>query len=106
VSASVVAIFSFHMNRRFVFKKTDTAGTKLWLFMVITLSGIFLVQSATIALCLPIVKPLAGWLAGLSFLRHHLLTTDFYQANLAKVAATATSMIWNYTLYKKVVFKG
>jgi putative flippase GtrA len=97
------------MNRRYVFKNDTTKHNRVWLFIGVTLFGIFVLQSAVIALSLPILQPLASmffrlsteWgipvLSGFSI--------NFYESNMAKVVATGATMIWNYTLYKKVIFK-
>lgn len=107
VSASCVAVFSFFMNKKFVFQKQDTHHTKVWLFVAITLSGIFLLQSAVISITLPLIGPFASWLQSLFSHMPMLagISTNFYSTNTTKVVATALTMIWNYTLYKKFVFR-
>jgi putative flippase GtrA len=109
VSASCVAVFSFYINRRYVFKSEETRHRMIVPFLAITITGIFILQSLIIALSLRSLEPLARWLydlfsgSPLPIIKNFSL--NFYEVNLAKVVATFASMIWNYTLYKKMIFK-
>jgi putative flippase GtrA len=109
ISASSVAVFSFFMNKKFVFQKQDTHHTKVWLFIGVTLSGIFILQSLVISISLPLVKPFAQFLQTTCInLKLPVLAKanlSFFSSNLAKIIATAITMVWNYTLYKKLIFK-
>jgi len=109
ISASSVAVFSFFMNRKFVFQKQDTHHTKVWLFVGVTLSSIFILQSLVISVSLPLVKPFAEFLQNTAInLQLPVLANaniSFFSSNLAKVIATAVTMVWNYTLYEKLIFK-
>jgi len=109
LSASSVAVFSFFMNKKFVFQKEDTHHTKVWLFILVTLSGIFILQSLVISISLPLVRPLADFIQSVCISLHLPLlsnaTSNFYTSNIAKIIATAVTMVWNYTLYKKIIFK-
>ncbi len=108
VSATCVAIISFYLNRSFVFQKSDTHHRKLWLFVGISITGIFVWQSLAIYAALPLVRPLSRALhSALSAGSGALLpkfTEDFYRANISKLIATVVSMIWNYQMYKRYVF--
>jgi putative flippase GtrA len=108
ISAASVAVFSFFMNRRFVFKSSDTSRMMIVPFMIITLSSIFIVQSIIISITLKAFDPFASWLYyvfyGSSIPLVKNFSQNFYDANLAKIAATVGSMIWNYLLYKRFVF--
>lgn len=92
LSTGVAFIFSFFANRSFTFKN-KSANVKrqfIW-FSIITLSGLWLLQ------------PLIIWLST-GFLESY---TDNEQLVLfiAKLIATVFSLVWNYLLYSKVVFK-
>ena len=92
ISTGVAFIFSFFANRKFTFKNVDKNVRKQFIiFTAVTLSGLWLLQ------------PLIIW-----------LSTDFlasYTENdqlilfIAKVIATIASMVWNYVLYSRLVFK-
>lgn len=109
ISAGTIAVMSFFLNRRYVFKSKHTKNQMIVPFMLVTLSGIFVLQSIVIAFALRVFDPLANFLMetvqqlGLPVFQN--FTFNFYEANLAKVCATAASMVWNYSLYKKIVFK-
>jgi putative flippase GtrA len=106
-SASVVALFSFFMNRRYVFRSDDTAHHKAIVFVLVTLFGIFVLQSLVISVGVPLLRPVASWLQGLAAHVGALdtISINFYETNLAKLLATAVTMVWNYTMYKKAVFQ-
>ena len=108
ISASTVACLSFYLNRRYVFKAHDTKNHMLGPFLLITLSGIFVLQSFIIGVTLHTFDPLANFVMDTVQNLHIPIfkdfTFNFYEANIAKVCATAASMIWNYTWYKKVIF--
>lgn len=107
-SASCIAVLSFFLNKKFVFnhESSEKMHHKLVLFVAITLSGLFIVQGVIFALLLTRIQAPSGVIsrlcdrAGL-----HFVTTSFVQTNVTKVLATIASMLWNYFLYKKFVFK-
>lgn len=106
-SASTVAVMSFYLNRRYVFKAHDTKNHMFGPFLLITLSSIFILQSAIIGLALHNFDVLATFFMNIG---QHIpivknFTFNFYEANIAKVCATGASMVWNYFWYKKYVFK-
>lgn len=73
-------VFSFFMNRTFTFKaKQGNIKKQLFLFVIITLSGLWVIQPIIISL---IPNLLIG-----------------------KVIATGVTLVWNYIFYNKVVFK-
>lgn len=92
LSTGIAFIFSFFANRSFTFKNKDANVKRqfIW-FSIITLSGLWLLQ------------PLIIWLST-GFLENY---TDNEQLVLfiAKLIATVFSLVWNYLLYSKVVFK-
>jgi putative flippase GtrA len=76
-------------------------------FFAVTAFGLYVLQNGVIT----ILTQVWTWPVELATSIIHLLRLDsifsdeFVRANCAKVAAIATSMVWNYTMYKKVVFK-
>lgn len=92
LSTSAAFCFSFFANRKYTFKPTGrSAARELLLFIVVTLFGLWVLQTIVISL-------VTHLLAGLH------LPADLVLL-LAKLLATTTSLIWNYTLYSRVVFK-
>ena len=93
LSTSVAFIFSFFANKRYTFKSTDKDNIvrEMILFTVVTLFGLWIIQSLIIHSLTPFIASF-----GLS---------DELSLFVAKLVATAASLIWNYILYSKVVFK-
>ena len=92
ISTGVAFAFSFFANKKFTFKNTDKNVKKQFItFSVITLSGLWLLQ------------PLIIWLST-EFLSDYSSNEQF-TLFIAKVIATAASMVWNYILYSRLVFK-
>lgn len=107
ISASSVALLSFYLNRKYVFKSEETRNRMFAPFLLITLASIFILQSAIIGLSLKYLGALAE---SLQIIGSYLpvvkdFSINFYDANLAKLCATLGSMIWNYYFYNKFVFK-
>lgn len=108
VSASTTVIISFFLNRKFVFNNGDSSRLhhKLMIFMVITLTGLFVVQGAVFALLLTRLEVPARFVsATIEQLGFDFATPSFIQANTTKALATVATMLWNYVLYKRFVFK-
>ncbi len=92
ISTSVSFLFSFFANKKYTFKSTSkNLKRQFILFTIVTLFGLWVIQTIIIAATTPVFtnldinKPAA------------LL--------ISKLIATAASLIWNYTLYSRVVFK-
>jgi putative flippase GtrA len=92
ISTGIAFIFSFFVNKSFTFKQSGKASKKQFgLFLVITLTGLWVIQPVIISLTNPVLTG-AGLNASLSLLTGKLL-------------ATVATLIWNYILYKRFVFK-
>lgn len=92
VSTSVALIFSFLANKSFTFKhKTGNAKKQFALFIVITLIGLWTIQ------------PLVIWLSSMALAPY--VTNEAINLFIAKLIATVASLIWNYILYSRIVFK-
>jgi len=93
ISTSVAFIFSFFANKRYTFKSKNNQNIirEVVLFTIVTLFGLWVIQNLII----------------------HFLTPVFIgfdlDKNLAllvsKLIATGASLVWNYLLYSRVVFK-
>ena len=106
VSASSVAILSFYLNRKYVFKTSDVRNHMFIPFLAITLASIFILQSLVISFALHSFDPVAEFLMNIgSYLPIvKCFSFNFYETNVAKICATFASMIWNYVLYNRFVF--
>lgn len=92
IAVSVAFVFSFFANRKFTFKSSSNNLLKqALLFTVVTLFGLWVIQSAIIALINPIFTGF-GVDGNLSLL-------------VSKLIATVASLTWNYLLYSRLVFK-
>lgn len=91
VSTTVSFVFSFVANKKYTFRTRDTdVKREMMLFVVVTLFGLWVLQSIIIALVSPALIPL-----GLN---------DATRLLIAKVIATIVSLVWNYVLYSRLVF--
>lgn len=88
-STSVAFVFSFFANRTFTFKSTGSAKKQFLPFLIVTLIGLWVLQ--------PLV------ILGVTQLLHTL--NDSLALFIAKLIATIVSLVWNYILYSRFVFK-
>lgn len=92
VSTSVALIFSFFANKSFTFKdKSGNAKKQFALFILITLFGLWVIQ------------PIVIW--GSTTLLEPYIANEATNLFIAKLVATVASLIWNYLLYSRLVFK-
>ena len=92
ISTGTAMIFSFFVNKSFTFKnKSDNAKKQFVYFVVITLIGLWIIQ------------PIIIW--GVTSLLATAIDNDAINLFIAKLIATVASLIWNYLLYSRVVFK-
>lgn len=92
ISTSIAFVFSFFANKTFTFRAKDgNAKREFIAFLVVTLFGLWVLQ--------PIV------ISGVSVALTPLDLTAPTVLLIAKLIATLVSLIWNYTMYSRVVFK-
>jgi putative flippase GtrA len=106
VSTTVAMVFSFFANKNVVFKsKSGSIKHQAISFLLVTAFGLYILQTGTIELLTHV------WLWPMNTLvifAHSAGITDhnsFIIKNGAKLVGTVISLIWNYVMYKKVVFK-
>lgn len=108
VSTTFAMTFSFFANKHVVFKEEKGSIVKQALvFFGVTAFGLYILQS------LVIYTLTNTWLWPGNFAVEvvHMVRLEgflkdtFVKVNTAKAAAIAVSMVWNYVMYKKVVFK-
>lgn len=92
ISTSIAFVFSFFANKKYTFKATDgSIMREMILFVIVTLFGLWVIQTAIIHWLMPVTMSL------------------LHDRNLAllagKLIATGVTLVWNYTLYRSVVFK-
>lgn len=91
-STSIALLSSFFVNKNFTFRSENNNRVRRFvLFVVVTLIGIWAIQPLVIWLVLPLTSS--------------IFDNRFASPIMAKVVATVFSTIWNYFLYKTVVFK-
>ena len=83
---------SFAGNRRFVFGATGNRRREVFLFVVVCGTGVWLVQPA-------VILGVAAVLSGGTTL-HPLVI-----APVAKAAAIVVAAVWNFVLYRRLVFR-
>ena len=91
-STGIALIFSFFANRSFTFKHHSGSAKKQFAsFLIITLAGLWILQPIIISVCTTALAP-------------HI-TNSAINLFIAKLIATVASLVWNYLLYSKLVFK-
>lgn len=92
ISTTFAFCFSFFANKKFTFRSTSAdIKREIILFTLITLFGLWVIQSIIIEGMTVLLSPL-------------LLSRDLVLL-IAKIVATIVSLVWNYTLYSRIVFK-
>ena len=93
LSTSISFIFSFFANKRYTFKSSSKENVvrEMVLFTVVTLFGLWVIQGLIIHFLTPVIMNV-GFTEELALLA-------------SKLVATVASLIWNYLLYSRVVFK-
>lgn len=92
ISTTTAFCFSFLASKNYTFKATGTnVKREIALFIVVTLFGLWVLQTIVIAL--------------MTSLLHGTNLPAALILFIAKIIATCVSLIWNYVLYSRVVFK-
>jgi putative flippase GtrA len=107
ISVSVAITVSYLLNHAVVFRQVgDDSDHKrrIVLFVLITLTGAFIIQNVVIYLFAHVITFPAAILQSITDALGLNLSTAFVILNTAKLAATVCTMIWNYLLYRKFVF--
>lgn len=92
LSTGLSLIFSFFANKSFTFKnKTKNAKKQFVLFLLVTITGLWVLQ------------PIIIWAA--SNILGSYVTNENVVLFIAKLVATVGSLLWNYLLYSRLVFK-
>ena len=101
ISTSVALIVSYVLNKRFTFKSSGSNKQSFIAFVIVTLSGLWLLQPAIIYSVAAILNMPAVHAAVAPIYGNY----DTIRNLFGKLAATPATLVWNFLLYKKFVFK-
>lgn len=107
ISGSIAACVSFFLNQRFVFQADkQKSGRQFILFILITAVGLYCLQNLVIYTLTNYLTAPSSWCFELlELIKSGLFSREFVRLNFAKAIATIASLIWNYILYGRYVFK-
>jgi putative flippase GtrA len=89
ISTTIAMIVSYMINRNFVFSGSSSKATRqAILFLIVTAIGLYVLQNGVIYLVTTSILHSNGIVA----------------SNIAKLIGTGASLVWNFILYKRVVF--
>lgn len=92
ISTSIAFVFSFFVNKSFTFKsKGSNVAKQFALFLGVTIVALWVIQPIVILAVTALLSPL-GW-------------NESVVLFIAKLVATLASLVWNYILYARFVFK-
>ena len=92
ISTFVAFLFSFFANKKYTFKSTSkNLKRQFLLFTIVALFGLWVIQTIIITAITPVFTNLG--------------VNKPAALLISKLIVTAASLIWNYTLYSRVVFK-
>jgi putative flippase GtrA len=107
IATSCAVAFSFVLNRNFVFVDKERPAKKLALFLIVTISGVLVIQNSVYALGIELLHHHELAISDIAYgLTHVRLSRDFIAINLSNVIASLAVMIWNYNGYRIFVFHG
>jgi putative flippase GtrA len=106
ISVSIAMTVSYFLNRQLVFKYEGKDHAKrLFLFIIITVFGLYVIQNSVIFLLVRHVTFPAHLATSIIHgIGLNSLSDSFIGLNLAKAIATGITMVWNYFMYKHFVF--
>lgn len=92
ISTTAAFCFSFFANKKYTFQsKGANLKREIGLFVIVTLFGLWVLQTI-------VIKMVQNGLA-------HSGLDDQAVLFIAKILAIAVTLVWNYTLYSRFVFK-
>jgi putative flippase GtrA len=92
ISTSIALVFSYFANKKFTFKDNVSKDkTQFVKFLGITLFGLWAIQPTII------------WIIGL--ILQNLDLNTYVVLFIGKIIATCATLVWNYLLYRKFVYK-
>ena len=108
IATSCALIFSFIMNRGFVFDdKTRHARQQLPIFVIVTISGSLVLLNLVYALSLHLLNGHEHFIIDpFKSLTSITLKKSFVDINTSTIIGAVVALFWNYNGYKRFVFKG
>ena len=92
ISTGISMVVSFFVNKSFTFKNSSKAVKRQFAtFILVTITGLWAIQ------------PIVIWIVTSSLTPY--ITSDEVNLFIAKLIATIASLVWNYLLYSRLVFK-
>jgi putative flippase GtrA len=92
ISTSIALIFSYFANKKYTFRDLEKGSKKQFAyFLAITLFGLWIIQ--------PII------IEGTSLILNSLKLNSYVLLFAGKLLATIVSLVWNYLMYRRFVFK-
>lgn len=105
ISTGITFILSFILNKKITFESNRKSNKKLFreiiLFTIVTLFGLWVIQSGIIIVSKPIFLSVLNNIT----IFNNIAPKESLALLFSKIIATAFSMVWNFILYKKIVFK-
>lgn len=92
LATSCAIVFSFALNRSFVFRDKDRPLGKFVRFILVSAGGVLLIQTSTYALSVTLLQ--------------YFVNGSFALINLSNLLASFVVMFWNYNGYRLLVFIG
>jgi putative flippase GtrA len=106
IATGCAVIFSFILNRNFVFLDKERPTVKLIIFIAVTVSGILIVQNSVYALGIYLLhNHEVGVINFIHSIFKISLSKNFVDVNLSNVVASLFVMVWNYNGYRLFVFR-
>lgn len=108
ISTSCALLFSFAMNRLFVFSDRSSPVYRQFVpFVIVTVSGSLLVLNAVYVLSLRLLEGReAGLINAIQGVSGVSVSASFIDINLSTLIGAIVAMFWNYNGYRLFVFKG
>lgn len=107
IGTSSALVFSFIMNRSYVFgAKTEKARKQILPFVVVTISGSLLILNLVYASSVYVLDNRGQWLTRtINDLTGLGLSQNFVDINVSTAIGAIFAMVWNYNGYRLFVFK-
>jgi putative flippase GtrA len=105
LATACTMLFSFALNRSFVFTDNEYSGNKLVPFIVVTICGLLIVQNSIFALLLLALRGHESIFINLIYTLSTLhVSSNFIDVNLGNIMASLCVLLWNYNGYRLFVF--
>ena len=91
ISTSITMTSSYLLNRKYTFENDNKSRDQFIKFIIVTLVGLWGLQTIIIQ--------------AFSYLLSGIIENSTIVLFIGKLVATGASMIWNFVLYKNIVFK-